>query len=144
MGRLEKQIRLGALALVGVLVAVGILKGLAPQQEGDEAGQAPASDWSGGTPPLMLGTDGSPLAPAANAAETSANDAYADPLLVDLGASAEQPAPAPAASLLPADPALSFIITPPAPDLLASAPAATASGAYIVKKGDNYRYDIKL
>ncbi len=49
MGKLEKQIMIGALALVGVLVAVVILKGLAPREaEPDFLGE------SASTPPLML------------------------------------------------------------------------------------------
>lgn len=50
MGKLERQIMIGALALVGILVAVVILKGLAPRGDGGLD--------AGGTPLMLEGTAG--------------------------------------------------------------------------------------
>ncbi len=43
MGRLEKQIIIGALVLVGVLLSVVVFKGLKPR--GGESPEAPPSVW---------------------------------------------------------------------------------------------------
>ena len=53
MGKLERQIMIGALALVGILVAIVILKGLAPRGEGEGSG----TELLGSGAPLIL--DGS-------------------------------------------------------------------------------------
>jgi len=52
MGRLEKQIIIGALALVGVLLTVVVLKGLQPRDDQSVDLGAPGEWESGGTPAL--------------------------------------------------------------------------------------------
>jgi LysM repeat protein len=80
MGRLEKQIMIGALALVGVLVAVVILKGLAPRDEDPGLEDGSGGEWAGGTPALMLGPDGQPVVQVPEAM----SDDGSEPIVVDL------------------------------------------------------------
>ena len=59
MGKLEKQIMIGALALVGILVAVVILKGLSPREDGTLA-----SDPGLGAGPARMLDGAAPVEPA--------------------------------------------------------------------------------
>lgn len=131
MGRLEKQIMIGALALVGVLVAVVILKGLAPRDEVlDGAG---GGEWSEGTPALMLGPDGQPQA---QVPEAMINDG-SEPLVVDLSAPVLLDE-APALTAPVVDPGLTAgaVVTPADPAAPVSAPLVSDNLTYKIKKGD--------
>lgn len=136
MGRLEKQIMIGALALVGVLVAVVILKGLAPRDEDPALADGTGGEWAGGTPALMLGPDGEPVVQVPEAM----SDAGGEPLVVDLSApvlpaaelAAEQPA-TDAGTTIPLDAGTILPLTEPA----APVPAPVSDKlSYVVKKGD--------
>lgn len=85
MGRLERQIMVGALALVGILVAVVILKGLAPRGGGESN---PALTER--STPLML--EGTPPQDPSGEPESAAAAPWLDAPDFDLvpGAAAEQ------------------------------------------------------
>lgn len=136
MGRLEKQIMIGALALVGVLVAVVILKGLAPR---DEALTDPgAGDWDAGTPALMLGPDGQPITQVpqdmSDESEASLVVDLSQPALPAADPALQQPVAADAGFLPAADAGAALLITEPAP--LPAAPVVSDKLTYQVKKGD--------
>lgn len=135
MGRLEKQIMIGALALVGVLVAVVILKGLAPR---DETLTDPAAgEWDAGTPALMLGPDGQPITQVPEAMTETGDEPLvvdlSDPLLPEPEMAQQQPAAADA-GFLPADAGAVLPLTEPAPPT--AAPIVSDKLTYQVKKGD--------
>ncbi len=135
MGRLEKQIMIGALALVGVLVAVVILKGLAPRED-EPIDPSLGSDWSGNAPALMLGADGQAIVtpPAAVGGEG------ADPLFVDLGAApagATPSTPELAAAPPPGDAGLlADPLAPPAAPVAEPIAAPVDKESYVVRSGD--------
>jgi len=128
---------IGALALVGVLVAVVILKGLAPRDEGlTDPG---TGEWDAGTPALMLGPDGQPIT---QVPEAMTDEADAD-LVVDLSQPTlpaadplQEPAPAVTGAELAAAPeagAVQPLTEPAAPP---AAPIVSDKLTYQVKKGD--------
>lgn len=139
---------IGALALVGVLVAVVILKGLTPH---DDATLDPTagSDWSGDTPALMLDANGQPIVtppPAlTDAGAEAATDPLAqppvtnDPLVVDLSAAPLQPPLDEQPSVLPADPTVMPAAAPattPGAEITPPAAAVLEKSSYVVKSGD--------
>ncbi len=137
MGRLEKQIMIGALALVGVLVAVVILKGLSPRDEIKVEPEGAASDWGTDTPALMLGPDGQPVVtPPETLLDSDLNAAPLEqpPLVVDLGSAGAAPAAMnDPFALLPADPSAAPIVSDP----MAGQPTAPLDKlTYTIKNGD--------
>lgn len=145
MGRLEKQIMIGALALVGVLVAVVILKGLAPHDD-PTLDPTAGSDWSGDTPALMLDANGQPIVTPPAALTDSGAELASDPLaqpptgagdppVVDLGATPTQPPlDAQPDALLPMDPTVTPAAAPV--EVPTAAPAVLEKSSYVVKGGD--------
>lgn len=129
MGKLEKQIMIGALALVGILVAVVILKGLSPRQDGSlelGAGYDP-------NPALML--DG--VQPEPQPIDGEPAPARTTPWL-DLAA---EPEAAPGASEVPLGSGIDGLSPQPAPvfvpaPLEPAPPVAIVKDRYVIRDGD--------
>lgn len=124
MGRLERQIMVGALALVGILVAVVILKGLAPRGDSLEG--------TGGlgelAPPLLL--EGEPLAAGVEPSETPPPETPLEtpPAEFWLDAAAQEPAPV-VSSAIPLE-------IPLDGTALLPAPSPEGPRAYVIRDGD--------
>lgn len=148
MGKLEKQIMIGALALVGILVAVVILKGLSPREDGTLEGDP----GLGAGPALMLdGTTPVEPTPADPLLDTGLDPALQDPNapLAQLPAQPENwldlsgvpPAAGAEVPLTDAGLGLDGAITPPslppafeAPPVVT--PAPVVKDRYVIRSGD--------
>jgi len=122
MGKLERQIMIGALALVGILVAVVILKGLAPRDDGIGENR---SGLGSGTPLILEG--GLPPDPGPLASEPPAQP---EPW-IDLGLLSQD---ADSSSLISLDGEFGGTPTPPAQETPPVVPAN--KGEYTIRKQD--------
>ena len=148
MGKLEKQIMIGALALVGILVAVVILKGLSPREDGTLE-----SDPGFGAGPALMLDGATPVepAPADPLLDTGLDPALQDPNapIAQLPAQPENwldlsgVAPATGAEVPLTDGGLGLdgAVTPPAqPPAFEAPPVVTPAPAmkdrYVIRNGD--------